>query len=84
MEVWVVTNWTVNGKPGKSRKKNWARFMTNWLNRVKETEPVTKPVRDYKKEEKEFREKMEKAVKEAAPPPDDWRALMNKLKPKGV
>lgn len=80
MEMWYIAN-------PKKQKKNHYRFIVNWLNRVKINEGPPKPQappRDYKKEEIAFRHKMEIAIKEAAPPNEGWRELMDKLKPRGI
>lgn len=75
MEMWYIAN------PAK-RKKNVYRFMVNWLNKVLgQVEGKTPQVsRDYRRDSNEFEEKMKKAKEECAPPPDDWRQMMEKLK----
>lgn len=82
IEIWVVANWTnTNGKKGRGQKKDWARFVVKWLNAVKQEQKPT-IIKDYKREDELFREKMEQAINEAAPPPDSWRDMINRLKPK--
>lgn len=85
MEIWVIANWkTLSGTKGKGQKKRWDRFITNWLMRAQARYQIApKPVNKYEIYNQELKQKMEQAEKEAAPPPDDWRKLMNKLKPKG-
>src|SRR5258708_2706946 len=69
MEMWYIAN-------PKKRKKNHGRFIVNWMNKIR-TEKVK--TRNWK-DESEFKKKMEEAEKESAPPPEEWRNMMEKLK----
>jgi hypothetical protein len=75
MEVWYMAN-------KAKQKKNHYRFMVNWLNKhMEKVDSAPKPFsRDYKELDREFKEKVEKAKDECAPPPDDWRKMMETLK----
>lgn len=69
MEMWYLAN-------PRKRKKNHYRFMVNWLNK---SQSLPKPaIRDYKRENAEFKEKLMSI--ERTPPPPEWAALKERLK----
>lgn len=70
MEAWYLAN-------PKKRKKNHFRFMVNWLNHAQKKVTI---IKDYKLQNEEFKENLKKAEEEAAPPPQEWREMMQKLK----
>lgn len=80
LENWY---WAKLLKNPKEKKKNLLSFLVNNMNRHHGNKKSTK---DFKKKEfeknndKEFNKKMEKAKEECAPPPEEWREMMRKLK----
>lgn len=77
-EVLKMENWYL-ANPNKSRRrKNHQRFIVNWLNANEKK--IKKVPQNMKKQTEEFNEKFKQAVEEAAPPPSEWREMMNKLK----
>lgn len=70
MEMWYIAN------PNK-RKKNVHRFIVNWLSRKLEQCGGKKTV---VRKDDEFIKKIEAAKAECAPPPNEWKEMMAKLR----
>ena len=73
MEMWVLAN-------PKKKKKNWFRFMVNWLNKIRKEKVAV----CHAKTNEEFHVKQKTYEKEVAPPPPSWQELKEKLKRKAL